>query len=387
MDFLFSLSLCITSGSLTDRLIRMEYSASGRFEDRATLAFLHRNLELPDFDSETTEDGILEIRTGPLTLSYRLGSEFSRDSLWIEIHGFQTWHHGDFDEGNLLGTIRTLDGVAVMTLDCRSNQGEEEEQHCEYGLVSRDGWHVVDDSRNYVLDPETQFWLGPNTVDEDLYMFGYGHAYKDAIRDYNRIGGRVALVPKYMSGTAYTRWYDFTAREVRKVVRDHEERRIPLSLMILDMNWHVKNAWGSYTWDRRLYPEPKELTDWLHWKGLATAVNIHDASGVWEYEEKHGDMARALGLDPDTAGILFYNLVNSSYVYALEDVVWKHVEDAGIDFCWIDWQQGEDGAGTDGRKQNPTIWSNKIRGTNHIRRGDPRRGAILGRWGGLGNHR
>eukprot|EP01047_Picozoa_sp_COSAG01_P039285 COSAG01_NODE_3237_length_6370_cov_4.236007_7_plen_101_part_00 len=33
---------------------------------------------------------------------------------------------------------------------------------------------------------------------------------------------------------------------------------------------------------------------------------------------------------------------------------------------------------------NPTIWTDKLRATTHIRRGEPTRGIVLARWGGLG---
>ena len=36
---------------------------------------------------------------------------------------------------------------------------------------------------------------------------------------------------------------------------------------------------------------------------------------------------------------------------------------------------------------NPTIWTDKLRATYHIRRGEEARGIVLARWGGLGNHR
>ena len=39
------------------------------------------------------------------------------------------------------------------------------------------------------------------------------------------------------------------------------------------------------------------------------------------------------------------------------------------------------------RRQNPTIWTDKLRATYHIRRGEEQRGIVLARWGGLGNHR
>lgn len=39
---------------LTPQLIRMEYSNNGQFEDRATLAFLNRNVTVPQFTSSTS---------------------------------------------------------------------------------------------------------------------------------------------------------------------------------------------------------------------------------------------------------------------------------------------------------------------------------------------
>ena len=48
--------------------------------------------------------------------------------------------------------------------------------------------------------------------------------------------------------------------------------------------------------------------------------------------------------------------MNESHAYGLEDIVLKAVEDMGMDFWWIDWQQGGQVAGCTGDKQNPTIW-------------------------------
>ena len=66
-------------------------------------------------------------------------------------------------------------------------------------------------------------------------------------------------------------------------------------------------------------------------------------------------------------------------------------EKDGFDFWWIDWQQGE-AAGNTGQdgpryKMNPTIWTDKMRVTDPIRQGVNKRGVVLARFGGLGNHR
>ena len=43
---------------LTPQLIRMEYSDNGQFLDSATLAFLNRNLTMPQF-SQVVSNGVL----------------------------------------------------------------------------------------------------------------------------------------------------------------------------------------------------------------------------------------------------------------------------------------------------------------------------------------
>ena len=61
-----------------------------------------------------------------------------------------------------------------------------------------------------------------------------------------------------------------------------------------------------------------------------------------------------------------------------------------ISFWWTDWQQGEAAGGLPGGALNPTIVLNKIRSTDRKRRGGARaqeRPVVMGRWGGLGNHR
>ena len=56
---------------------------------------------------------------------------------------------------------------------------QDESLHCEYGLGV---WvAVVDDSDTYVLNPKSGWWdQGQNADQVDLYMFGHGHAYKQA---------------------------------------------------------------------------------------------------------------------------------------------------------------------------------------------------------------
>ena len=95
-------------------MIRMEWSADGKFEDRKTLTFVNRNLDVPKFKVSKKGDRTT-VTTDFLTLRYdNDGKMFSDRNLEVRIrNGKKTtlWKPGMEDDGNLLGTCRTLDGA------------------------------------------------------------------------------------------------------------------------------------------------------------------------------------------------------------------------------------------------------------------------------------
>eukprot|EP00042_Codosiga_hollandica_P032126 m.200668 g.200668 ORF g.200668 m.200668 type:complete len:1028 (+) comp53818_c0_seq1:262-3345(+) len=389
-------SAVVTSGNarftvLTANVIRMEYSNSGDFVDYATLAFVNRNVTVPAFTSSVSA-GVLTIQTSSIVLKYTVGQQFSGSTLSVSSLGgstFTSWVYGQANTGNLLGTIKSLDELGVISLNCTENanvQVHDEVLHCEWGLISQQGWSVVDDSTNYMLD-SNYWWVGENTNQVDSYIFTHGSNYRQALADYVQIAGRIAMVPRYSVGTWWTRWFNLNNYDVLKIVDDYKSRSIPLDVFVLDMDWHTKNDWTGYSWDLRLFPYPADTMASLHALGLHMAANIHDADGVGSWETSYSQMAQAVGINPASGQTVPFNLVNSTFAYSLEDLVLKPVLDQGMDFWWIDWQQGGQQAGMTGLKQNPTIWTDHLRSTDHQRRGENVRGLVLARWGGLGNHR
>ena len=173
---------------LTPRLVRMEWAADGRFEDHASLVFVNRRLPVPDF-STMRENGWLVLRTRQLTVRYKSGGgKFSSDNLraQFDLNGDTvTWTPDMEDKGNLQGTIRTLDGVKGSA-------------PLGSGLISRDGWVVVDDSERPLFDNSDWPWVmeRPKGKRQDLYLFAYGHDYKQALYDYTQVAGKIPLPPR-----------------------------------------------------------------------------------------------------------------------------------------------------------------------------------------------
>jgi hypothetical protein len=117
--------------ALTNRLIRLEYSAEGVFEDRASQVVFHRDFPECKIVSEVI-DGVLTAETEEVIITYKENAEFSADTLKIKLKNepASQWKFGDEFE-TLGGTYRTLDmthGIAPM--------GE--------GIVSRNGFSVIE---------------------------------------------------------------------------------------------------------------------------------------------------------------------------------------------------------------------------------------------------
>ncbi len=370
---------------LTSRLIRLEYSRTNRFEDRASQVFWYRRQPVPPFKVKQTPEQI-EIVTDHLHLRYRVTDKgFTPKTLSIQLKASGvTWHFGDRDRHNLHGTARTLDGAdGPIPL--------------EPGLMSRAGWSVVDDSRSLIFE---EGWLElrspvPETDYYDLYFFGYGHDYVGCLQDYGRVAGRVPLVPRWALGNWWSRYWAYTQDELRDLMIEFQEKEVPLSVCIIDMDWHItetgneSSGWTGYTWNRELFPDPYGLIAWLHEQGLKTALNLHPAEGIHPHEAMYAEMARFMGIDPDTQEPVPFDIADPQFTQGYFQILHHPYEERGVDFWWIDWQQGQriqQSRRPVAAHMDPLWWLNHLHFYD-LGRDGRKRPFIFSRWGGLGNHR
>lgn len=375
---------------LTDHLVRIEIDA---FDNRPSLAVVHRNLVKPEYKVERHAEGTV-IRTKKIELYYKENAELIIQAVNAETG--HSWKYGDYPTGNLFGTIRTLDTLGPTNLNCTTFI--DPDAHCEYGLVSMDGWAVVNDTGTPRLGGEDDWWNGTSSATLDMYLFMHGRDFKGAVSDYAKIGGRVPLPPRYMFGVLWTRWFNYDSTDLKQLVSGFSVRGLPLDMLVIDMNWHIKPWWGSYTWDKRIIPDPVGLAGWIHERGVSIGLNIHDCLLA-----EHGCPAGTLSADEseffsaylaatgheisENLKSIPLDLVNKTSAFAKEDIVVKSFEGVA-DMWWVDWQQGDSGpGGLRGGKENPTIWLNKLRYTNRKRWGSRERGSVLSRYGGLGSQR
>jgi hypothetical protein len=93
-------------------------------QDRATVAFVNRNLTVPQFTTMIVS-GVLTITTQKVILTYQVGQPFTSSSLTVKSNdassAFKSWSYGQPNTGNLLGTIKSLDELGVVSLNCTEN--------------------------------------------------------------------------------------------------------------------------------------------------------------------------------------------------------------------------------------------------------------------------
>lgn len=365
---------------LTSQLVRMEYAPNGRFEDRATQTFWHRDLEVPTFTLEELASGVWQIGTDHLTLTYDSTDtqSFTADNLTItQKDNGEVWRYGDQTTQNLGGTYRTLDERSGSV-----PLGE--------GLLSSEGWAVVDDSGSLVLTAES--WIAPRKAHpqaKDLYFFGYGRRYEECLQDFCRIAGETPLIPRSILGNWWSRYWEYTDQELRELIQTFQEHDIPLSVCIIDMDWHITetagyhSGWTGYTWNPIFFPDPADTIAWLHEQGLRTTLNLHPADGVAPHEAMYPEMAERMGIDPDSKTPIPFRIDDPTFAKAYFELLHHPQEENGIDFWWIDWQQGE----TSNMEGLDPLWM-----LNHLHfydlgRDGVKRPFIFSRWGELGSHR
>ena len=362
---------------LTSRLLRLEYEENGAFRDTATQMAICREFPVPEFAAEDTGN-LLTVETEHVRLQYDK-RPFSGTGLSVTLKGSfavygSVWYYGDFSR-NLGGTARTLDEA-----DGEIPLGE--------GIQSFHGYAALDDSASMGMD-KTGRLMPAQPRGVDLYLFAYGHDFKAAVRDFLRLSGSAPVVPRFALGNWWSRYYPYTQQEYRELMQRFQKEGIPLSVSVLDMNWHVTDidpkygtGWTGYTWDREKFPEPEKLLSWLHAQGLKVTLNDHPADGVRPCEEFYPEMAKAMGENPEDQKSFPFDAADEKFLKALDETVLEPLEAMGVDFWWLDWQQK---GGTTDPGIDPLFTLNHTRYLRALKTGRP--ALILSRYGGPGSHR
>ncbi|HWB64561.1 MAG TPA: TIM-barrel domain-containing protein [Chitinophagales bacterium] len=382
---------------LTDRVIRMEYADSAKFNNQASLTIVNRHLPVPAFKASHA-NGNLIITTAFLELVYKENSgPFNKNNLGIAYKDATqnfTWRPGTKDHKNLKGTTRTLDGVLG-----KFSFYSLKKLPVEDGILSRSGWCFIDDSKRPLFDNSDWPWVEarPNYNVQDWYFFGYGTNYKAALYDFVSISGKISMPPKFAFGIWYSRYWKYTEQDMKDIVAGYEKNNIPLDVLVVDMDWHLTessspeifhqytpklNGWTGFTWEKKYFPDYKEFLHWTNEKNIQTCLNLHPAAGVQPHEQAYAAFAKAMGVDTTGHPTIPFDITNKKFAENYFNILLHPYEKDGVDFWWLDWQQW---GHTNIKGVNPTFYLNYVHFSDMQREG--KRPLIFHRYGGLGNQR
>ena len=275
---------------ISDGTIRMEWQKDGKFVNSPSFVAVERNYAPAEFQVHDS-DGWIEITTSKFTLKYKKDSgKFTASNLAIDSKNITPsfhWKPGDTNAGNLKGTFRTLDGYdGDIFVGNGNDNGDHKPMPIEDGILSTDGWTLIDDSKGLLFDDSEWAWVTerPSGEGQDWYFMAYGHNYKKALKDFTTFAGKVPLPPRYAFGYWWSRYWSYSDDELRDLTAKFDAYDIPLDVLVIDMDWHYVNpgrgGWTGYTWNRSLFPNPAQFLQYLKGKKLQVTLNLHPPAGL-----------------------------------------------------------------------------------------------------------
>lgn len=369
---------------LTKKLFRVEFDSSNTFLDDATQSIWFRELTPVDFDYSYL-NGVALVKTASVTLSVKIKTK----RIYVLLNEESKFKRAD-NRANLLGTRRTLDFTNGRV-------------SIKKGLISKSGVAVYFDSDSLVLDANGEI-KERNVKEKDIYIFVHGDNYREAIKDFYKISGQVPLIPRFALGVWWSRYRKYSECEYLSLMDKFAENNIPLTIATVDMDWHwvdLKSkfpdrkypygrkgflmwtpGWTGYSWNTDLFPDYKRFLGALHERNLKVTLNVHPADGVRDFEDMYKRMANAMGVDPATRQKIPFSASNPKFLNSYFDILHKEYEKDGVDFWWLDWQQGKI---SEISSLDP-LWA-----LNHYHYLDNAEGGksplILSRYAGIGSHR
>ncbi len=193
------------------------------------------------------------------------------------------------------------------------------------------------------------------------------------------------------------------------------DSEIPVTVATIDMDWHwvdikkqfgkeisefikksrkvdgFKNnvmatfqssGWTGYSWNTDLFPDYKEFLQTLQDSNFKVTVNLHPCDGVRFFEDMYKEFAEFMGIDPESKKTIEFDISDKKFTEGYFKFIHNKYEEEGVDFWWIDWQQG---VKSPVKGLDPLWWLNHYHSLDIARNG--KRPLILSRYAGIGSHR
>lgn len=341
---------------LSDLLIRLEFSDEGYFEDRPTELVKFRRFPVPQMKIDDS-DNFLDITTKYFNLKYVKEKPFAGKVVDSNLQiilldaNNREWYYNNPEVRNRYGIIGDIDKTTDETIDNNMNNIKNVKKKVqelitkEKGLYNPDGFASIDDSKSNIINEDgTIIYNDKNRT--DIYVFMYNKDFGNCLRDYFTLTGMPPLIPRYALGIWWNKNEYYSFDDIKRLLVAFNKYRIPLSVLLLGDNWHLKDKNNlqrfpsGFTFNRDLFPRPKEFTEYLHERGVSIGLNIDPSEGIYPHEPRYDEIAKSMGIgDKQT---IPFNVYDKTLMTQYFDLLINPLYDVGIDFFWVNYRRIKD---------------------------------------------
>ncbi len=310
---------------LSDVLIRFEYNESGTFCDYPTLRVKNRNFSEPNVNIKT-DDKYLIAENSYFKLEYTknksfYGSKVMPDTnLRVTLSGTdKIWYFGHPEVRNLMGSAYSLDnskGKAAL----------------KKGIFSLDGFYSLDDSKSLIFAEDGSVHKNPNDG-IDVYLFIYKKDYGVALKSYYDLTGYPPMIPRYALGIWWNKNERYTEPELIRVISGFKKSEIPLSVILLNNNWHTEESKTGFTFNTKLFKNPTKFIESLHNNKIYLGINLNFEEGINSNEASYSELQSIVKTN-DNKPIPF-NVYNTDFINVLMKSIINPLLDMGVDFFGV----------------------------------------------------
>ena len=321
---------------LTERLIRLEYSNSGNFVDAPSQFVSNRHY--PKVDFKVKEEGnLLEITTSYFRLLYNKEKPFPgtnldpkrnlKITLLVGNNEDRDWYYGHPE-------VRNMDGNQI-SIDLKTPK------KLKKGLYSLEGFASFDDS-NTLLYAEDGTTYPREEGSLDIYVFLYHKDYNMALKDYFKLTGTPDLIPRYALGNWWSKDTPYTKESLMEVITNFERRNVPLSVILLDKDWHLRevgskeNLETGFTFNPQYFNNPRELTKELHHHNIRLGLHIDPTQGLYPHETYYQQACEYLNIPQ--GNVIPFQVLDPKFLDVYFKLFLHPLEAFGVDFFWHDYK-------------------------------------------------
>ena len=309
---------------LSPRLIRIEYNKNNSFEDRATSLVVSRNLGDTTF-THTETDIALTITTEYFTLTYIKGNPISGNNIKVLINGTdREWTPNNKEIRNLGSLSYSLDNLDSTKLKLNK------------GLYSFDGFAVLDDSKNLVIDNEN---FNNREETTDLYLFVYCSDLGLCLQDYFSLTGYPPMIPRYALGSWWYKNDIYNMYDIDLILKKFNDNYIPISVFLLGNKWHSSTE--SFTFNRSLF-DLNILNAYFKSKTQKFGLTINPELPITPVDPWYNELAKYLKTNKNNLSFL---PLNNNTLNAYLNLVVNNLLQYGIKLFNIDYYNPQDKQG------------------------------------------